>query len=582
MEHLLLSCIESRVEKNRSFYGRFQLGPFDLGQGLTVATALRRTLLSELTGLAITAVAIQGASHEYSTLCGVRESVLDILLNLKQIVFSVVDPEFESDSFSENDQGSQPSFIFEAEDNLVNNKILPESQIGFLKVCGPGIVKARDIKLPPSIQCVDPDQYIATLASNGTLEIRFIISDGKNYIIQTKAPLELSSPLSQQQFSNSSLNLVASTDPSTPQELQSNPLNKNLLRKTKNFIKDESPGKSKITNSLNPKIEVENTSLEQTRFVQASPPREELLRSTESNKLITSSAFNLENNVPSELTAKTLLTGNISGTNMNGQAFNPNRVIQSELSEQNLLKKISLFSEAEKEIDPISVLAKNKFISKANIGLPNLLSKPNSIKKSQIELLKIDKMTNILLIDAIFMPVNRVNFLLENDDESIEIKEKVILEIWTNGSIHPRKAIHQAASAIIKIFLPFQETNSSHSFILNSNLKNKRSSKELLRRQESYTNKKKVKFAAKKDNLAIKKNRASIDIGNLELSLRPYTCLKRASINTVSDLLQYSPDELLLLKNFGKRSLEEVETTLAQLGLKLGRYNSNELFQKKV
>ena len=190
-------------------------------------------------------------------------------------------------------------------------------------------------------------------------------------------------------------------------------------------------------------------------------------------------------------------------------------------------------------------------------------------------------MTNILLIDAIFMPVNRVNFLLENDDESIEIKEKVILEIWTNGSIHPRKAIHQAASAIIKIFLPFQETNSPHSFILNSDLQNKRNSKEILRRQESYTNKKKVKFAAKKDNLAIKKNRASIDIGNLELSLRPYTCLKRANINTVSDLLQYSPDELLLLKNFGKRSLEEVETTLAQLGLKLGRHNSNELFGKK-
>ena len=88
VEQVLLSCIESRIENNRSFYGRFQLGPFDLGQGLTVATALRRTLLSELTGIAITAVTIQGASHEYSTLHGVRESVLDILLNLKQIVFS--------------------------------------------------------------------------------------------------------------------------------------------------------------------------------------------------------------------------------------------------------------------------------------------------------------------------------------------------------------------------------------------------------------------------------------------------------------------------------------------------------------
>ena len=575
MEHLLLSCIESRVEKNRSFYGRFQLGPFDLGQGLTVATALRRTLLSELSGLAITAVAIQGASHEYSTLCGVRESVLDILLNLKQIVFSVVDPEFENDSFSESDKGSQPSSIFESKENLINKQILPESQIGFLKVCGPGIVKARDIKLSPSIHCVDPDQYIATLASNGILEIRFIISNGKNYIIQTKAPSELSSPLFQQQFSNSSLNLVdpsgvnqrvSSTDLSTLQKPQSNFLSKNLLKKTKNFIKNELPAKDQITNPVNSKTEAQNTNF---------------LRFTESESFITSNASDSENDSSFKSTAKTPLTGNVSGTNMNGQALNSNRVIQSGSPEQNSLRRIPLLSEAEKKIDPISVLAKNKFISKTSIGAPDLLSKSNSIKKSQIELLKIDKMTNILLIDAIFMPVNRVNFLLENDDESIEIKEKVILEIWTNGSIHPRKAIHQAASAIIKIFLPFQETNSPHSFILNSDLQNKRNSKEILRRQESYTNKKKVKFAAKKDNLAIKKNRASIDIGNLELSLRPYTCLKRANINTVSDLLQYSPDELLLLKNFGKRSLEEVETTLAQLGLKLGRHNSNELFGKK-
>ena len=155
------------------------------------------------------------------------------------------------------------------------------------------------------------------------------------------------------------------------------------------------------------------------------------------------------------------------------------------------------------------------------------------------------------------MPVNRVNFLLENDEESLELKEKIILEIWTNGSIHPRKAIYEATSAIIRLLLSFQEVNSIQSFVLNSNLKpHHQNSQEVLRRREFYSNKRKVKFAAKKDNLAIKKNRAFIDIGNLELSLRPYTCLKRANINTVNDLLQYSPDELLLLKNnkYNKKS----------------------------
>lgn len=151
MDHLLLSCIESRVENNTSFYGRFQLGPFELGQGLTVGNALRRTLLSELRGLAITAVEIQGASHEYSALLGVRESVLDILLNLKQVVLT---SEFQ----------------------------INEPQIAFLQVQGPGIVRAGDLKLPVSIQCVDPEQYIATLSHDAFFSMKCVICQGKNYL----------------------------------------------------------------------------------------------------------------------------------------------------------------------------------------------------------------------------------------------------------------------------------------------------------------------------------------------------------------------------------------------------------------
>jgi len=529
----LLSCIESRVENNRSFYGRFQLGPFDLGQGLTVATALRRTLLSELTGLAITAVAIRGASHEYSTLSGVRESVLDILLNLKQIVFSLVESELDND-FSYNSASKQN---------------LAESKIGFLKVYGPGIVKAQDIKLPNTIQCVDPDQYIATLASNGTLEIRFIICEGKNYIVQTISPSERSSPLAQQHFSNRSLNLESFADSSILQSPQSS-----FLDKTKNNITDEGLINEKISDFTNLKVDTLN----------------------------------------SGVSVQTQTMTNLNGASSNAQAPNSNTVEKSKELDLNPTwsspKGLALKDERSqavlnnyqgvtdsfntgKKVAPISGIAKNKFFAKTTIS--------DSVKKDSTECLKIDKMTNVLLIDAVFMPVNRVNFLLENDDESLELKEKVILEIWTNGSIHPRKAIHEATSAIISILLPFKEFSSSQSLRLNSNLKTQQNSQEVSRRREFYSNRKKVKFAAKKDNLAIKKNRAFIDIGNLELSLRPYTCLKRANINTVNDLLQYSPDELLLLKNFGKRSLEEVETTLAQLGLKLGKINLNQLTQKK-
>ena len=547
MEHLLLSCIESRVENNRSFYGRFQLGPFDLGQGLTVATALRRTLLSELTGLAITAVAIRGASHEYSTLCGVRESVLDILLNLKQIVFSIVDSELENNSFSKS----------------AIKKNLSESQIGFLKVSGPGIVKARDIKLPTSIQCVDPDQYIATLADNGSLEIRFIICEGKNYIVQTTSPSDISSPLSQQHFSYKSLNLMSAADPKILQGLQVSSLNKALSEKNKDDIKDQVLIKEESSN----------------------------LKSLPLDNLTSDSLLNMQNT--------------IEGTSGPTQVLTSNKVINSKEIDQNIEFNPTKNSIAKEQVDQMSVeypvgqqsenseikiasihgLTTNNSISKTyrGRGESTVFSRRDSIKKNSTEFLKLDEMTNVLLLDAVFMPVNRVNFLLENDEESLELKEKIILEIWTNGSIHPRKAIYEATSAIIRLLLPFQEVNSLQSFVLNSNLKpHHQNSQEVVRRREFYSNKRKVKFAAKKDNLAIKKNRAFIDIGNLELSLRPYTCLKRANINTVNDLLQYSPDELLLLKNFGKRSLEEVETILAQLGLKLGKHNSNEFLQKNI
>ena len=90
MEHLILSCLESRLEEGGSLYGRFLLGPFRVGQGTTIATALRRTLLSELQGIAITEVEIDGAAHQYSSIVGVQESVLRHYVELENRLFSLV------------------------------------------------------------------------------------------------------------------------------------------------------------------------------------------------------------------------------------------------------------------------------------------------------------------------------------------------------------------------------------------------------------------------------------------------------------------------------------------------------------
>lgn len=154
MKNFFLSCKEIKIEPSspKTYYGCFYLGPFQEGQGLTVANALRRTLLTEIPGIAITSVKIDGISHEYASLTGVRETVVDILLNLKEIVLKKT---FE--------------------------KPLAKTQIGYLQVRGPGTIRAADLKLPPMFECVDPDQYIATLSENGKLALTFTIDEAKNF-----------------------------------------------------------------------------------------------------------------------------------------------------------------------------------------------------------------------------------------------------------------------------------------------------------------------------------------------------------------------------------------------------------------
>ena len=153
MKKFYLSCIESRVDNPKNLYARFKIGPFDKNHTLTIANNLRRALLSELHSLAIIAVRIQGVKHEYSSITGVRESVLDLLLNIKQIA-------------------------------LVSSFQSHSPYIAYLSASGPGVVKAGDIIFPACVKCIDPDQEIATLSSDGHLNMAFLIYPGKNYWMQ--------------------------------------------------------------------------------------------------------------------------------------------------------------------------------------------------------------------------------------------------------------------------------------------------------------------------------------------------------------------------------------------------------------
>lgn len=130
-------------------YGRFSAQPFERGYGITVGNALRRILLSSITGAAITNVRIQGVLHEFSTMPGVVEDVTDIILNLKSIPLRLKDDE-------------------------------PKTMT--LKKEGPANAKAADVVHDSDIEILDPDIHIASLDKDGKLDIEMIVRNNRGYI----------------------------------------------------------------------------------------------------------------------------------------------------------------------------------------------------------------------------------------------------------------------------------------------------------------------------------------------------------------------------------------------------------------
>jgi DNA-directed RNA polymerase alpha subunit len=290
-----ITCKQCLILNNRTFYGSFYLGPFESGQSITIANALRRTLLSELPGVAIIAAEIEGVTHEYSSLPGVKETVLDILLNLKEIVL-------------------KPNISL-LHTNTSLSQLESFNHLAFLQINGPGIVRACDIKLPPYLLHVDPDQYIATLAEDGLLNIKLYIAFGKNF-------------------------------------------------KSSSQIIDDQKDKK-----------------------------------------------------------------NINIRNLKSKIF-----VKKNQFEQNLIK------EENKE--------KKNFKNHTIINMKS--ENITSLKQNKI------KTPFILYLDPVFMPVTKVNYIIEENplDFSSQI---ILLEIWTNGSIHPRKALQDTLKKLVNIFFCFWE-----------------------------------------------------------------------------------------------------------------------------
>lgn len=312
MAQFQVECVETKTERDQSQVSKFVIEPLDRGQGTTLGNALRRVLLSNLEGTAITAVRIAGVNHEFATIPGVREDVLDILLNMKKVVLK---------SYS-----SQP-------------------QIGRLLVQGPETVRADHFDLPSEVELVDHHQYIATVAAGSTLEMEFRIERGKGY---------------------------------------------------------------------------------------------------------------------------------------------------------------------------------------------------RAVEKGRDETASLD----FLQIDSVFMPVRKVNYTVEDARVGGAIeKDRLVMEIWTNGSLTPQEAISQAANILVDLFNPLRE----------------------------------ITFEPTTDDFEDDADPANqIPIEELQLSVRAYNCLKRAQINSVADLLDYTQEDLLEIKNFGQKSAEEVVEALQQrLGITLPQEKSS-------
>nr|ATL61627.1 RNA polymerase alpha subunit [Argostemma yappii] len=145
-------CVESRTDSKRLYYGRFILSPLIKGQADTIGIAIRRALLGEIKGTAITRVKSEKVSHEYSIIAGIQESVHEILMNLKEIVFR------------SNLYGTCDASIC---------------------VRGPRYVTAQDIVLPPYVEIVDNAQYIASLIEPIDLCIELEIERNRRYFKNT-------------------------------------------------------------------------------------------------------------------------------------------------------------------------------------------------------------------------------------------------------------------------------------------------------------------------------------------------------------------------------------------------------------
>ena len=461
MQHLIFSCLESRVEDNGTLFGRYLLGPLRIGQATTIATALRRSLLSEVQGIAITAVEIIGASHQYSSIKGVRESALDIILNLKQVVLS----------------------------GTITHDL---PAIGYLEIQGPRTVIANDLALPNGICCVNTNQLIATLSANGLLKMKFVISGGKSCI----------TPYTDSAQNSSKKVFTPKTGWRENEEL---PLYRRKRLRGRTFqplggVRSLDKVQSELASVFNkngkgvaneplaiegaptPKNFLLNKKVSTTIWGKGEPvlskSESNLLTFRQGSKVI---VYNQKRRF--DVTSRSVVQrfDENLGKGNPLQNYSPQKAKDAQplISPQE-----ALFSINEKHIaaaaakrfhrrlhslefstyikDHIKPIFYTKPIEKVSsnlleeqVGFTSLPSVKDLVTRrlEESQMANISKKRRFILpVDPVFSPITRVNFAIQIDDQWEEPRERIIFEVWSNGSIHPRQAISEAATNLVYLF----------------------------------------------------------------------------------------------------------------------------------
>ncbi len=159
---------------------------------------------------------------------------------------------------------------------------------------------------------------------------------------------------------------------------------------------------------------------------------------------------------------------------------------------------------------------------------------------------KADHVIGVIPVDSIFSPILRVNYnVTDTRVGNVTDYDKLTLEIWTDGSIRPEEAVSKAAGIMVTHLKLFQNIAGA--------MPEDEGSDGL--------------FAESAEDAGTKTMEMTIE--DLELSVRSYNCLKRAGINTVAELVQKTEEDMMKVRNLGRKSLDEVKKKLGELGLSL-------------